>query len=159
MHMRAEHQFLNSRNAELDARGSRIETMYCTVSRDNSTAFGTPEAPQASQASKVQQAQTMQTPPSLILQVLVNNQDRGFRILDCQIPADPNLGSLTRSLELVLTLIVFSRPTYKADLQIARGNDPDSAPFESSSSDDDTERRKPISSHPARLDKKRKVTS
>ena len=49
-HMRAEHEFLNARRAELDARESRIETLYRTMFPESSTASGTPEAPQALQA-------------------------------------------------------------------------------------------------------------
>ena len=60
--MRAEREFLNARRAELDARESRIEMLYRTMSPENSTAFGTPEAAQAPQAPQAPQAQ--QAPPA-----------------------------------------------------------------------------------------------
>ena len=72
--MRAERVFLNSRSAELDAHKSRIEMLYRTMCRENSTAFSTPHAPQDLQAPHTplapQVSEAMQAVPSLVLHVM-----------------------------------------------------------------------------------------
>ena len=94
--VRAEREFLNAQSAEVGARGSRIEMLYCTMSRENSTAFSTPEASQTRQAPQVPQAllayEARQPLPRLVLHLMDNDQDRDFRTPDGQIPGVPKHG-------------------------------------------------------------------
>ena len=161
-HVRAECEFLNARCAELDARESRIEMLYRTVHRsapspENSTAFGTLEAPEAPEAPQASEA--MMAPPSLVLHLMDNDQDRDFRTPDGQTSDVPNHGSLTPAVEMILAPTVSPRPTYRADPQIARGiDDPDPDPSEPASSDDGAGRRNPINLNAERRDGKREIT-
>ena len=60
---------------------------------------------------------------------------------------------------MILTPTVSPPPTYRADSQIARGNDdPDSDPSEPSSINDEAGRRNAINLNAARRDGKREVT-
>ena len=98
-------------------------------------------------------------PPGLVLHLMDNDQDRDFRTPDGQTSDVPNHGSQTPAVEMILTPTVSPRPTYRADPQIARGNDdPDPDPSEPSSSDDEAGRRNPINLNAARRDGKREVT-
>ena len=93
----------------------------------------------------------MQAPPGVVLHFMGIDQDRDFRILDCPALADPILGSQTPS--------VSPRPTYRANPQIARANDPGPDISEPSSSDDGAGRRTSIASHAALPGKKREIAS
>ena len=136
--------------------------LYRTMYSKNSAAFDTAEAPQAPQAPQTPQApqafEAMQAPPGLILHLMDNDQDRDFRTFDGQTSNVSNDGSQTSAVELILTSIVLPRPTYRADSQIGRGNDPDPDPSKPSSSDDEAGRRHPIMLNAARYDGKREVT-